>query len=175
MVAGLQQNSIHTIYIQYTLKIFNKRFIFNNYRNIQYLFAITFNIEEISLGMKKVVSPIPSAVLRTDIVYKLQLIVYISIIINFVIQLVSKFNFSVFRLDKSVSRPGPQNVVFTALPWQRVHNRKFIDRLTIEGCSAQAVNREVPLLNFFIKHLRRSIQLVLVLKFTPITGELFIL
>ena len=45
------------------------------------------------------------------------------------------------------------------------------------GTMRMRVNREVPkfiLLNFFIKHSRRSIYLVLVSKFTPITGELII-
>ena len=44
------------------------------------------------------------------------------------------------------------------------------------GAVRMRVNREVPkfiLLNFFIKHLRHSIHLVLLSKFIPITDELF--
>ena len=66
------------------------------------------------------------------------------------------FNFSVFRLNKSVSRASPQNVMFTALPWQRgdhaVQNRIFIELSTIEWVAVlMRVNLEVPkfiLLNF---------------------------
>ena len=44
------------------------------------------------------------------------------------IVIVSKFNFSVLRLDKSVSRAGPQNAAFTRLTRQQV-NRSITKHL----------------------------------------------
>ena len=78
------------------------------------------------------------------------------------------FNFSVCRLVKTVSRAGPQNVMFTACfadEATAVHNETFIDRSTIEWvqCAcASTMKFQSSFFKLFIKHLRRSIYPVLV-------------
>jgi hypothetical protein len=43
---------------------------------------------------------------------------------------VSKFNFPVYQLDKTVSHAGPQNMLTACL--QPVNNETIVDRLTIK-------------------------------------------
>jgi hypothetical protein len=95
---------------------------------------------------------------------------------------VSKLNFSVCWLVKTVHAPvHKRSCSLHALPRrQSVHIETFIDRSIIKWVQYACVltmKFQSSLLKLFIKHLRRSIypSFLFQIKFTPITGELFIL